>query len=130
MASSANKPIVLVVNDQKLVVSTLVTLLREQGYEAVGSTTCAAAVQQSAILQPDLALIDIIVGDGNGVDAAAEIRKRVPDYQILLMSGRPEAEEILERAQAKGQSFDVLAKPIPPAKLLQILGDRLRGQAA
>jgi DNA-binding response OmpR family regulator len=75
VASAGRKPTVLILNDQNLVVSTLVTMLSQQGYEAVGFTTCATAVQQSAIVHPDLALIDIVVGESNGVDAAKEIRK-------------------------------------------------------
>jgi DNA-binding response OmpR family regulator len=130
VASACSKPTVFILNDENLVVSTLVTMLFQQGYEAVGFTTCATAVQQSATLKPDLALIDIVVGEENGVDAAKEIRKRVPGCQILLMSGRPEAKEVLDRAQAEGQNFEILAKPIPPAELLQIIGRRLRRQAA
>ena len=41
--------------------------------------------------------------------------------RILLISGATEASELLDAAHAKGVGFDVVAKPVPPAELLERL---------
>jgi len=44
------------------------------------------AVQQAALLKPDLILLDIGLPTLNGIDAAREIRKLAPESKILFVS--------------------------------------------
>ena len=54
----------------------------------------------------------------NGVKVAVEICKRLPNCKILLISGDSGTADVLERAQAEGINFPILAKPVPPEELL------------
>ena len=125
MPSASTNPVVLILNDENVIVSTLVAVLCRNGYNAVGFTTCAEGVHQCATVRPDLALIDIVVGGGNGIDAAMEIRKGVPRCHINYL------DVWISRSRGNaGHTFEVLAKPILPNELLELLDRRLRHAAA
>lgn len=54
----------------------------------------------------------------NGVDLAIRLRALCPQCQILLISGKPETQEVMERACANGHVLELMAKPVPPRILL------------
>jgi DNA-binding NtrC family response regulator len=60
----------------------------------------------------------------NGVELAKAIRKMHPSTKILLFSGQVGVSEILLDAEQQGYYFELLAKPLHPAKLIE----RLREQ--
>jgi hypothetical protein len=55
----------------------------------------------------------------NGVELA--ITKLLPATKILLFSGRAGVSDIVREGEEKGCVFDVVAKPIHPAKLMEQL---------
>jgi CheY-like chemotaxis protein len=119
------RPTVLVIDDALAVSTTLVWLLRENGYKclAVGSRT--EALQVCARMSPNLALIEMSLPDGTGVDTARDLRDCVPGCKMFLMSGDPEAGNDVQRARAAGLNCELLPKPIPAEELLQRMKDAL-----
>lgn len=81
--------IVLIVEDDPLVREHAAQSFRTLGY----TTVLAASAEEALILlegQPDIFLLftDIILGEGmNGIELAAEVRKRRPSLQVLFTSG-------------------------------------------
>src|SRR5881628_147455 len=71
----------LVVDDHKVVRLGLHTLLnRHAGIEVVGEAgTVAAAVEETARLQPDVVLMDVRLPDGDGFEACRRIRRSQPE---------------------------------------------------
>ena len=63
------------------------------------------------------------MADLNGIDAAIRIRRLLPEIKILLFSGQAATADLLEKARAEGNEFEILAKPVHPQDLL----NRLRG---
>ena len=59
------------------------------------------AVQKAEELQPDLILLDIGLPTLNGIEAARQIGKAVPDCKILILT-QESAPEIVEEAFAVG----------------------------
>jgi CheY-like chemotaxis protein len=57
----------------------------------------------------------------NGIDASIKIQKALPSCKIFLFSGQFETAELLQQANASGYQFELLAKPIEPEDLLEIL---------
>jgi len=119
------KPTVLVIDDAVAVRTTLMWVLRENGYTcpAVGSRT--EALRLCAGISPDLALIEMSLPDATGVETARDLRSFVPGCRMFLMSGDPEAGDNVQRARAAGLDCELLPKPIPAEELLQKVKDAL-----
>jgi DNA-binding response OmpR family regulator len=120
-----HKATVLVVDDAPAVSTTLMWVLRESGYNcaAVGSRT--EALRVCAGMSPDLALIELNLPDGTGVETVRDLRSCVPGCRMLLMSGDPDACDEVQRAQAAGLDCELLPKPIPAEELLLKVKDAL-----
>jgi len=114
-------PLILVADDEPLVAHTLVQILESEGYRAIYVTNGAAAVQWAERARPDLVICDVIMPALNGVEAAKEIRKLVPQVRVILFSGQAAATNLVDRAKQEGHSFEVLAKPVKPDDLLDII---------
>jgi len=65
------------------------------------------AVQKAAELKPDLILMDIGLPTLNGIEAARQIRKLVPESKIIFLS-QESSPEIIEEAMNLGASGYVI----------------------
>ncbi len=117
------RPRVLVVDDERVIADTLAIILNQHGYDASAVYTGTAAVERARSVKPDLVIIDVIMPDMNGIEAAINIRKFLPTCKILLFSGQAATADLLESARAQGHEFEILAKPVHPQDLLS----KLRG---
>lgn len=68
------RPCTLIVEDEASLRDDLVAFLEAKGYAAIGVGTAAEALRQIAANRFDLAVLDIGLPDGNGIDLLAEIR--------------------------------------------------------
>jgi DNA-binding response OmpR family regulator len=101
-------------------------VLEQEGYAAAFALSGESGIEMASRIGTHLAIVDINLPDQDGIETAAEICKRVPNCKILLMTGDPESLEKLQEARDRGINFEVVAKPIPPAELLQKLKSLLR----
>lgn len=124
-AHARHKPAILVVDDAPAVSTTLMWVLRENGYNCVAVGSRTEALRVCAGMPPDLALIELELPDGTGVELARDLRSCVPGCRMLLMSGDPEAGYEVQRAQAAGLDSELIPKPIPAEELLQRVKDAL-----
>jgi DNA-binding NarL/FixJ family response regulator len=89
---------VLVVEDfepfRKFVTSTLAGVRDLQIIDEV--TDGLAAVQKAVELQPDLILLDIALPSLNGIEAARQIRKLVPESKIIFFTQESSADVVQE----------------------------------
>ncbi len=120
-----HKPTVLIVDDAAAVSTTLVWVLRQSGYNCTAAGSRSEALHLCAGLAPDLALIEMNLPDGSGVEAVRDLRRRVPGCKMLLMSGDPETQDDLTEARLAGVNCELLPKPIPVEELLQRVKDAL-----
>jgi adenylate cyclase len=119
-------PVILVVDDEPSITSTLAMILEQARYTALTAGTGRAAIELVSDVACDLALVDMHLPDMDGITVAREICKRVPNCMILLVSGSLEASDLLQAATRDGLEFDVLYKPIPPGELLGRLSRMLK----
>ena len=123
MATLQNSRRVLILDDEQIIANTLVMILNRNGFEAQAVYTAQDAISTAAQLSPDVLISDVIMEGMTGIDAAIRISQLVPRCRIILFSGQAATADLLEKAEASGHHFEILAKPIHPRILLQCLAD-------
>jgi CheY-like chemotaxis protein len=112
---------IIVVDDEPVIVDTLVDILTGEGHEAVAVSDGKSAIQWAGMIRPDAIVTDVVMPGLNGVETAKAIMKILPACRIILFSGQAASTDLVSQARAEGYVFEVLAKPINPDLLLERL---------
>lgn len=113
---------VLVVDDEAIIADTLALILNQSGFQATAAYRGRQAVRLAAQSPPDVLLIDIVMEDMTGIEAALAIGKEHPGCSILFISGHGDAAGMMDR-YAHGLQCRLLPKPVHPEELLAVLRD-------
>jgi DNA-binding NarL/FixJ family response regulator len=110
-----NKLRVLIIEDHALIAMLLAELLAEMGYEICGSTATEAEGVSAAIQdRPDLMIVDVGLGQGNGISAVEEIFRSASIPHVFI-SG--DEQSVLRRRPGA----IVLRKPFRKAELARAI---------
>ncbi|MGI0134266.1 MAG: response regulator [Candidatus Micrarchaeaceae archaeon] len=91
---------IILADDHLMFRQGLRALLESEGCEIVGEAGDGReAVKLARETEPDIAILDIGMPLLNGIDAAREIRRRVPDTQLILLTMYEESAYVLESLQ-------------------------------
>jgi DNA-binding NtrC family response regulator len=112
---------ILVVDDEQLVADSLVQILTIFGFNACSGYSGSQAIDQANTTTFDVLISDVVMDGMTGIDAAIEIRKVLPECQVLLLSGNERTAGILKDAHERGHYFDILAKPVHPTVIIEKL---------
>lgn len=112
---------VIVVDDETRIASTLVEILKGEGYEAMAASTGDGAIELARIFNPDIVLSDVILPGLNGIEVGIRISTLFPKCRVILFSGQAATLDLLKDARQRGHDFEILAKPIKPAALLDVI---------
>ena len=125
---AVRKSFILIVDDHPLVRHGLASLIGPQSDLAVcgEATTPAEALAAIQRLRPDLAVIDLTLGDADGLDLVKTIAARHRDVAVLVCSMHPES-AYAERALRAGARGYVM-KQEPDEVLLAAVRRVLSGQ--
>ena len=112
---------VLVADDDRDSVLTLMMLLREEGHEVRGVYSGRQVMGHVLDFDPDVVLLDIAMPELSGWEIARTIRARRADRPLLIgISG--EYKQGADRVLAQILGFNhYLVKPYAPAELLSLL---------
>lgn len=120
-SKGAMKPTILVVDDENSIVESLVAILNQSGFDAVGANNGLDAVHNVSNNCPNILLTDVAMPKMDGIRLAITVRQKCPSTRILLILGQSATVDYLEQARAQGHSFEFLPKPIEPDDLLERL---------
>jgi CheY-like chemotaxis protein len=104
-----------------MIADTTAEILSKYGFRAVRAYSGQSALKLAEKLKPDYLLTDVLMPRMNGVELAIAISKILPAMKILLFSGQAGISDILREAEEEGYTFDLVAKPIHPEKLIEHL---------
>ncbi|RFA06709.1 DNA-binding response regulator [Subtercola boreus] len=98
---------VFLLDDHELVRRGLASLLdAESDIEVIGeAATTAQARTRIAATRPDIALLDVQLPDGNGIDLCRDLRSEYPDLQCLMLTAFDDDEAITAAAVAGASGY-------------------------
>lgn len=96
--------------------------LEKEGYEVTYTGNGTVALQQFAVVKPDLVLLDINMPGMDGFEVAARIRETDRQVLIFFLSDRSDKNDRLKGFSLQGN--DYLAKPFYPEELLARIRER------
>ncbi|MBI2423023.1 MAG: sigma-54-dependent Fis family transcriptional regulator [Candidatus Hydrogenedentes bacterium] len=100
---------ILTVDDEKIIRWTLRSRLEEDGYEVVEAESCAAARAAMAVRAFDLALIDMRLPDGTGMELLAHLQAISPDTPVIIVTAYSSVESAVGAIRAG--AADYVTKP-------------------
>ena len=105
---------ILVVEDDVEIIKMLEKYLTGEGYDVVVASDCAGAVAAASSMEPNLILLDIVLGSEDGRDVLGEL-KLISDAPAIFLTGRGlESERI---AGLKLGADDYIVKPFSLGEL-------------
>ena len=110
---------ILVVDDEVQIRTLLSRMLELEGYEVCQAGDCRTALKQLEFQSPDVALCDVFLPDGNGVDLVSSIKKTAPNVEIILLTAHG---NIPDGVQAiKNGAFDYITKGDDNNKIIPLV---------
>ena len=110
---------ILIIDDEVQIRSLLARMLELEGYEVCQAGDCKTAIKQLEIQSPDVALCDVFLPDGNGVDLVLNIKKIAPNVEVILLTAHG---NIPDGVQAiKNGAFDYITKGDDNNKIIPII---------
>jgi DNA-binding response OmpR family regulator len=123
-----NPPLVLIVDDERVIADTLSVILSNSGFAVMTAYDATTALEFASVIPPDLLLTDVSMPGMNGVELAIALVQSVPDCKILLFSGQASTIDLLDKAQHAGYDFALILKPVHPTDLLARISECLTQQ--
>ena len=120
---------VLIVDDHAVVREGLRTFLELQDGIAVAGEAADGeqAVMQAEALRPDVVLMDLVMPRLDGVGAMRELRRRLPDTRVIVLTSFAEDERLLPAIQAGAAGY--LLKNVAPSELARAVRAAHAGEA-
>ena len=122
---------VFVVEDSALVRERLIEMIREvKGVDVVGEAgSYSTAVRGILSTQPDVAILDISLAEGNGIDVLAHVKPRLPALKGIMLTNYNSPQHLKASADAGAEYF--LDKSVDFERITEILeqmtGARVQG---
>ncbi len=130
----ARSPRLLIVDDDIDIIESVAQLLKHYDCEVVHSTTVAEGAHRVLTERFDLVFVDLVFGQGSGIDVIQALKVRCPGTPVVLMTAfvdhplvqeamecgivtllRKPADFTLERLKELLSTFKIRAKPLTGA---------------
>jgi len=117
---------ILVIDDEAMVRTTMTKILGSAGHTVVEAENGRAGLAAASRTGFDLALVDILMPEKEGIETIMELRRDHPGVKILAMSGggRVKSVDFLQLAKKLGADA-TLKKPVPMKALLAAVAQLL-----
>ena len=115
---------ILIVDDEENIRSSLVRILQFEGYTCHTAGSVSETLRTLGDVTPDLAMLDVHLPDGNGLELLELIKKKHTQVPAIVMSGQGTIDIALE-AIRKG-AHDFLEKPLSTDRVLITISNALR----
>ncbi len=116
---------VLIVDDDQATSAGMADVIEEWGYEAEVAGNLKQAWKSLNDLVPDLAIVDLKLPDGSGMDLLRDVKEKFPDLPIVILTGHGTVDSAVKALKVGAE--DYLTKPVDLPRLevmLQTIEDK------
>ncbi len=99
----------VIIDDEAPILELISKFCRSLGHEISGCQTGAAGIAALRDIKPDFVIVDLLIGDVNGLDIIKLCRAELPSAAVIMVTGHGSVETAVE-AMRLG-AFDYLTKP-------------------
>jgi two-component system OmpR family response regulator len=107
---------VLVVDDEENISFLVASALRVEGCEVATAATGTGALAEATRLDPDVIVLDVMLGDIDGFEVLRRLRSQGVDAPVLFLTARTETSDRVRGLTAGGD--DYIVKPFALEELL------------
>lgn len=107
---------VLLIDDDFALCCVLILALQEAGCKVHYQTSVIGALSVVQSLQPDIIILDVEVGEKNGIDTFEALKPVISQIPVLFISSHTDAEYVKRAINAGGVAY--LKKPFSPDELI------------
>ncbi|MGB8932839.1 MAG: sigma-54 dependent transcriptional regulator [Anaeromyxobacteraceae bacterium] len=118
---------ILVVDDERSMREFLEILLRKQGHQVITADGLPTALAAAGEGDLDLAITDLRLGDGDGLDLLRDIKARAPATEVVIITAYATAENAVQAM--KLGAYDYLLKPFKVDEIQLVVGKALEHRA-
>jgi two-component system, NtrC family, response regulator AtoC len=115
---------VLIVDDERDMLSNCTRILRRCGYECLTADTSETGLALVHSARPDVVLVDLRMPGKSGIDIVKAVKARHPDIEVVLMTAYATIETAVDAI--KQGAFDYLPKPFTADQLQAVIQRTLR----
>jgi DNA-binding NtrC family response regulator len=100
---------VLVADDEALIRQSLRATLAREGFDVSVAASGSEAWLRFQEDKPDVVLLDLVLGDADGIDVLRRMRQETPDAKVILISAHGSIESAVAAMKLGG--YDFIKKP-------------------
>ncbi len=115
---------ILLVEDDRILAESLKSYLESEGFEVTVATSYSEAIDKMERKGYDMYVLDVNLGDGDGIELIRDLREMRDDTPTLFISALTDVGNI-ERGFSVGAE-DYIKKPFDPEELVVRIKARLR----
>ena len=115
---------VLVVDDDRAILRTFSRILQRAGFSTETAENGKEALKKIQSRTFDVALIDVVLGDSNGIDLLPKIEESSPKTVKIMITGTDSTEKRNEACKNGADAY--LTKPVNPETLLNIFQEKFK----
>ena len=117
----------LIVDDDKPFLTRLMRAMEARGFEVEAAGSVAEGLGIVEVRAPAFAVIDMRLGDGNGLDVMSELKARRPDARGIILTGYGNI--VTAVTAVKLGASDYIAKPVGAVEIYSALVATRHGKA-
>jgi DNA-binding NtrC family response regulator len=118
---------VLIADDEPLIRQSVKGALLDEGFQASEAASGAEAWRRFHEDRPDVVLLDLRLGDADGLDVLKRIRQEAPDVKVILISAHGSIESAV--AAMKLGAYDFIKKPFELDEIVAAVRNAARTNA-
>jgi two-component system response regulator RegA len=126
-SATGRAEVLLIVDDDKAFLQRLARAMEKRGFVTETAESVAEARAKMDTLEPDFAVVDMRLDDGNGLDVIELIRARKPEARAIILTGYGNIATAV--TAVKLGAIDYLSKPADADEIYAALTQRKHERA-